>query len=106
MKKDFLLRQEQRQPLRELYKWLGIHLDFQHIRMMKLPGCLTGWDACGLCKRSSWTRRQNSLGKERGDPLGFLRTEELIAAMHYIRADLGWLAENPEESEILVFQKL
>ena len=40
---------------------------------------------------------QNALGPERGDALGYLRTEELIAAMALIRADLAWLAETDDD---------
>ena len=40
---------------------------------------------------------QNALGPERGDALGYLRTEELFEAMRTIRADIAWLAESPED---------
>ena len=108
MKKDFLLRQEQRQPLRELYKWLrslqstlifmqtGAHPDDETSRMLAKLSLQDGMHVVYV-NAVRGQGGQNSLGKERGDQLGFLRTEELIAAMHYIRADLGWLAENPED---------
>ena len=108
MKKDFLLIQEQRQPLRELYKWLrslqstlifmqtGAHPDDETSRMLAKLSLQDGMHVVYI-NAVRGQGGQNSLGKERGDQLGFLRTEELIAAMHYIRADLGWLAENPED---------
>ncbi|MDP6219788.1 MAG: PIG-L family deacetylase, partial [Alphaproteobacteria bacterium] len=40
---------------------------------------------------------QNALGPERGDALGYLRTEELFEAMRVIRADIAWLAESPHD---------
>ncbi|MGA1126449.1 MAG: PIG-L family deacetylase [bacterium] len=108
MKKDFLLRQEQRQPLRELYKWLrslqstlifmqtGAHPDDETSRMLAKLSLQDGMHVVYV-NAVRGQGGQNSLGKERGDQLGFLRTEELIAAMRCIRADLGWLAENPED---------
>ncbi|MGA0376077.1 MAG: PIG-L family deacetylase, partial [bacterium] len=108
MKKDFLLRQEQRQPLRELYKWLrslqstlifmqtGAHPDDETSRMLAKLSIQDGMHVVYV-NAVRGQGGQNSLGKERGDQLGFLRTEELIAAMRCIRADLGWLAENPED---------
>ena len=91
MKKDFLLRQEQRQPLRELYKWLrslqstlifmqtGAHPDDETSRMLAKLSIPDGMHV--VYKRSSWTRRPEFTSKERGDQL-ISRTEELIAAMH------------------------
>ena len=34
---------------------------------------------------------------ERGDALGYLRTEELFEAMRVIRADIAWLAESSDD---------
>ena len=41
---------------------------------------------------------QNSIGPERDDNLGALRTFELLKAMSVLRADIGWLAENRNSS--------
>ena len=40
---------------------------------------------------------QNALGRERGDDLGVLRTEELGNAMKVLGVDLCWLAETEED---------
>ena len=40
---------------------------------------------------------QNALGPERGDELGYLRSEEMLEAMKIIRADLGWLSQGPRD---------
>ena len=92
------MRQEQRQPLRELYKWLrslqstlifmqtGAHPDDETSRMLAKLSLQDGMHVVYV-NAVRGQGGQNSLGKERGDQLGFLRTEELIAAMHYIRAD-------------------
>ena len=41
---------------------------------------------------------QNSIGAERDDSLGALRTIELIKAMSVLRVDIGWLADNRDSS--------
>ena len=39
---------------------------------------------------------QNSIGPERGDDLGYIRSEELFHAMGVFGADIGWLSETIE----------
>jgi len=41
---------------------------------------------------------QNSIGPERDDNLGALRTYELLKAMSVLRVDIGWLADNRNNS--------
>ena len=41
---------------------------------------------------------QNSIGPERDDSLGALRTIELLKAMSVLRVDIGWLADNRDSS--------
>mgnify|MGYP001161505863 FL=1 len=40
---------------------------------------------------------QNSIGPERGDELGYIRTEELLHAMGVFGADIGWLSETIDD---------
>ena len=40
---------------------------------------------------------QNSIGPERGDDLGYIRSEELFHAMGVFGADIGWLSETIED---------
>ena len=41
---------------------------------------------------------QNSIGAERDDSLGALRTIELLKAMSVLRVDIGWLADNRDST--------
>ena len=41
---------------------------------------------------------QNSIGPERDDSLGALRTIELLKAMSVLRVDIGWLADNRDST--------
>ena len=41
---------------------------------------------------------QNSIGAERDDSLGALRTIELLKAMSVLRVDIGWLSDNRDSS--------
>ena len=43
---------------------------------------------------------QNSIGPERDDNLGALRTYELLKAMSVLRVDIGWLANSRNNSII------
>jgi|TARA_B110000240_G_scaffold23013_1_gene23361 LmbE family N-acetylglucosaminyl deacetylase len=40
---------------------------------------------------------QNSIGPERGDDLGYIRSEELFHAMSVFGADIGWLSETIDD---------
>ena len=108
MKKDYILRQEQRQPLRQLYMWLkslqstlifmqtGAHPDDETSRMLARLSLGDGMHVVYV-NAVRGQGGQNALGPERGDALGYLRTEELFEAMRTIRADIAWLAESPED---------
>ena len=108
MKKDFIIRQEQRQPLRQLYMWLkslqstlvfmqtGAHPDDETSRMLARLSLGDGMHVVYV-NAVRGQGGQNALGPERGDALGYLRTEELFEAMRVIRADIGWLAETPDD---------
>jgi len=108
MKKDFITKQEQRQPLRHLWGWLkslqstlifmqtGAHPDDETSRLLASLSLGEGMHIVYV-NAVRGQGGQNALGPERGDSLGYLRTEELIAAMSLIRADLGWLAEGPQD---------
>ncbi len=108
MKKDFITKQEQRQPLRHLWGWLkslqstlifmqtGAHPDDETSRLLASLSLGEGMHIVYV-NAVRGQGGQNALGPERGDSLGYLRTEELIAAMNVIRADLGWLAEGPAD---------
>lgn len=108
MKKDFIIRQEQRQPLRHLYSWLkslqstvifmqtGAHPDDETSRMLAQLSLGQGMHVVYV-NAVRGQGGQNALGPERGDALGYLRTEELFEAMRVIRADIGWLAETPAD---------
>ena len=108
MKKDFIIRQEQRQPLRQLYMWLkslqstlvfmqtGAHPDDETSRMLARLSLGDGMHVVYV-NAVRGQGGQNALGPERGDALGYLRTEELFEAMRTIRADIAWLAESPED---------
>jgi LmbE family N-acetylglucosaminyl deacetylase len=108
MKKDFIIRQEQRQPLRQLYMWLkslqstlifmqtGAHPDDETSRMLASLSLGDGMHVVYV-NAVRGQGGQNALGPERGDALGYLRTEELFEAMRVIRADSAWLAEAPED---------
>ena len=108
MKKDFIIRQEQRQPLRQLYMWLkslqstlifmqtGAHPDDETSRMLASLSLGDGMHVVYV-NAVRGQGGQNALGPERGDALGYLRTEELFEAMRVIRADIAWLAETPDD---------
>ena len=108
MKKDFIIRQEQRQPLRQLYMWLkslqstlvfmqtGAHPDDETSRMLARLSLGDGMHVVYV-NAVRGQGGQNALGPERGDALGYLRTEELFEAMRVIRADIAWLAESPND---------
>jgi LmbE family N-acetylglucosaminyl deacetylase len=108
MKKDFIIRQEQRQPIRQLYMWLkslqstlifmqtGAHPDDETSRMLASLSLGDGMHVVYV-NAVRGQGGQNALGPERGDSLGYLRTEELFEAMRVIRADSAWLAEAPED---------
>ena len=108
MKKDFIIKQEQRQPLRQLYIWLkslqstvifmqtGAHPDDETSRMLSRLSLGDGMHVVYV-NAVRGQGGQNALGPERGDALGYLRTEELFEAMRVIRADIGWLAEKPDD---------
>jgi LmbE family N-acetylglucosaminyl deacetylase len=108
MKKDFIIRQEQRQPIRQLYGWLkslqstlifmqtGAHPDDETSRMLARLSLGDGMHVVYV-NAVRGQGGQNALGPERGDALGFLRTEELFEAMKLLRADIGWLAETPDD---------
>jgi len=108
MKKDFIIQQEQRQPLRALYTWLkslqstlifmqtGAHPDDETSRMLARLSLGDGMHVVYV-NAVRGQGGQNALGPERGDALGYLRTEELFEAMRAIRADIGWLAETPDD---------
>jgi LmbE family N-acetylglucosaminyl deacetylase len=108
MKKDFIIRQEQRQPLRQLYMWLkslqstltfmqtGAHPDDETSRMLARLSLGDGMHVVYV-NAVRGQGGQNALGPERGDALGYLRTEELFEAMRVIRADIAWLAETPDD---------
>ena len=108
MKKDFITKQEQRQPLRHLWAWLkslqstlifmqtGAHPDDETSRLLASLSLGEGMHIVYV-NAVRGQGGQNALGPERGDSLGYLRTEELIAAMSVIRADLGWLADGPAD---------
>ena len=108
MKKDFIIRQEQRQPLRQLYMWLkslqstlifmqtGAHPDDETSRLLARLSLGDGMHVVYV-NAVRGQGGQNALGPERGDALGYLRTEELFEAMRIIRADIGWLAETPDD---------
>ena len=109
MKKDFIIRQEQRQPLQQLYMWLkslqstvifmqtGAHPDDETSRMLARLSLGDGMHVVYV-NAVRGQGGQNALGPERGDALGYLRTEELFEAMRVIRADIGWLAERPDDA--------
>ena len=109
MKKDFIIRQEQRQPLQQLYMWLkslqstvifmqtGAHPDDETSRMLARLSLGDGMHVVYV-NAVRGQGGQNALGPERGDALGYLRTEELFEAMRVIRADIGWFAETPDDS--------
>ena len=106
MKKDFITKQEQRQPLRQLYMWLkslqstlvfmqtGAHPDDETSSMLARLSLGDGMHVVYV-NAVRGQGGQNALGPERGDSLGYLRTEELFEAMRVIRADIAWLAESP-----------
>ena len=108
MKKDFIIRQEQRQPMRQLYGWLkslqstlifmqtGAHPDDETSRMLARLSLGDGMHVVYV-NAVRGQGGQNALGPERGDALGFLRTEELFEAMKSLRVDIGWLAETPND---------
>ncbi|NBR02988.1 MAG: PIG-L family deacetylase [Alphaproteobacteria bacterium] len=108
MKKDFIIRQEQRQPLQQLYMWLkslqstvifmqtGAHPDDETSRMLARLSLGDGMHVVYV-NAVRGQGGQNALGPERGNALGYLRTEELFEAMRVIRADIGWLAETPDD---------
>ena len=108
MKKDFIIRQEQRQPIRQLYMWLkslqstlifmqtGAHPDDETSRMLASLSLGDGMHVVYV-NAVRGQGGQNALGPERGDSLGYIRTEELFEAMRVIRADSAWLAEAPED---------
>ena len=108
MKKDFIIRQEQRQPIRQLYMWLkslqstlifmqtGAHPDDETSRMLASLSLGDGMHVVYV-NAVRGQGGQNALGPERGDSLGYLRTEELFEAMRVIRADSAWLAEAPKD---------
>ena len=108
MKKDFIIRQEQRQPLRQLYMWLkslqstlvfmqtGAHPDDETSRMLARLSLGDGMHVVYV-NAVRGQGGQNALGPERGDALGYLRTEELFEAMRLIRADIAWLAEASDD---------
>ena len=108
MKKDFITRQEHRQPLRHLYGWLkslqstvifmqtGAHPDDETSRMLARLSLGDGMHVVYV-NAVRGQGGQNALGPERGDALGYLRSEELFEAMKVIRADIGWLAETPDD---------
>ena len=96
MKKDFITKQEQRQPLRQLYMWLkslqstlvfmqtGAHPDDETSRMLARLSLGDGMHVVYV-NAVRGQGGQNALGPERGDALGYLRTEELFEAMRVIR---------------------
>ena len=108
MKKDFIIRQEQRQPIRQLYMWLkslqstlifmqtGAHPDDETSRLLARLSLGDGMHVVYV-NAVRGQGGQNALGPERGDVLGYLRTEELFEAMRVIRADIAWLAESPDD---------
>ncbi len=108
MKKDFIIRQEQRQPLRQLYKWLkslqstlvfmqtGAHPDDETSRLLARLSLGDGMHVVYV-NAVRGQGGQNTLGPERGNALGYLRTEELFEAMRVIRADIAWLAESSDD---------
>ena len=108
MKKDFIIRQEQRQPLRQLYMWLkslqstlifmqtGAHPDDETSRLLARLSLGDGMHVVYV-NAVRGQGGQNALGPERGDALGYLRTEELFEAMRVIRADIAWLAESSDD---------
>ena len=108
MKKDFIITQEQRQPLRQLYLWLkslqstvifmqtGAHPDDETSRLLARLSLGDGMHVVYV-NAVRGQGGQNALGPERGDPLGYLRTEELFEAMRVIRADIAWLAETSDD---------
>ena len=108
MKKSFIINQETRNPIRELYSWLkslqstlcfmqtGAHPDDETTRLLAALSLGQGAHIVYV-NAVRGQGGQNALGPERGDALGYLRTEELIAAMALIRADLAWLAETDDD---------
>lgn len=108
MKKPFITQQEQRQPLRQLWGWLrslqstlvfmqtGAHPDDETSRLLAKLSLDDGYHIVYV-NAVRGQGGQNAVGPERGDALGYLRTEELNAAMGLIRADLAWLAEGPDD---------
>ena len=108
MKKSRIIRQEQRQPLRQLYMWLkslqstlvfmqtGAHPDDETSRMLARLSLGDGMHVVYV-NAVRGQGGQNALGPERGDALGYLRTEELFEAMRVIRADIAWLSELPDD---------
>ncbi|MBU74674.1 MAG: PIG-L family deacetylase [Rhodospirillaceae bacterium] len=108
MKKDFIIKQEQRQPLRHLYAWLkslqstvifmqtGAHPDDETSRILARLSLGDGMHVVYV-NAVRGQGGQNALGPERGEALGYLRSEELFEAMKVIRADIGWLAETADD---------
>lgn len=108
MKKAFITEQEQRHPIRRLHSWLkslqstvcfmqtGAHPDDETSRLLASLSLGQGAHVVYV-NAVRGQGGQNALGPERGDALGYLRTEELITAMDLVRADLAWLAMSDDD---------
>ncbi len=108
MKKKIIIDEERKNPIRQLWTWLrslqsvvnfmqtGAHPDDETSRLLAKLSLGYGMHVIYV-NAVRGQGGQNALGPERGDELGYLRSEEMLEAMKIIRADLGWLSQGPRD---------
>jgi LmbE family N-acetylglucosaminyl deacetylase len=99
-----VIKQESRNPMRKLWGHLkslqstitfmqtGAHPDDETSKLLARLALKDGFHIVYV-NAVRGHGGQNSLGPERGEELGFIRTEELLHAMGVFGADIGWLSE-------------
>ncbi len=109
MRKEDIIIQEGKNPLRSLWKHLqslkstisfmqtGAHPDDETSKLLAKISLGLGMHTIYI-NAVRGQGGQNAIGTERGSELGAIRTKELINAMELLRVDLGWLAETEDDT--------
>ena len=109
MRKEEIIIQEGKNPLKSLWKHLqslkstvsfmqtGAHPDDETSKLLSKLSLGMGMHVTYI-NAVRGQGGQNALGIERGAELGAIRTKELINAMGLLRVDLGWLAEEKNDA--------
>ena len=103
-----VVNQEKRNPIRKLWGHLkslqstiifmqtGAHPDDETSKLLARLALKDGFHVVYV-NAVRGHGGQNSIGPERGDDLGYIRSEELFHAMGVFGADIGWLSETIED---------